>query len=220
MVETEDFLDENILSGRDPGEVVNSKEAGQLERNMALRTGIGLRLDRLELPRVELLSALLVVHLKSFKLVARHRLDVVVLVVLHVLFQSLEGLARCEEITNRRIDGEVGRRDAENLVTQLHACEGVVHEEVAAHELVYEELSDESGRRVFCEYFFCGQFSITVPHRVAMVGFRRFLALGGVRSAIVTGGRDALFKCVSQMSALAEPRRRRHSGLETIDGAR
>lgn len=218
MVKIKNFLGEHILSRGDPAEVVNSKEAGQLERNVPLLAGAGLRRDRLELPIVELLSALLVVHFEAFELVTRHGLDVVVLVLLDVLLQCLQCLARREQIANRRINGKVGRRDAENFVAQFHTGEGVVHEQVAAHELVHEVFADKSSRRVFCEDFLSGQFMITVPHGVAMAGFGCFLAFGGVR---IGCGRYALFKCmfVSQF-ALVEPRCRRHGGLEAIDGAR
>lgn len=142
MDEVENFLGENILSRRHPIEVVDGKEASQLERNVSLLARIGVRRDGLELPCVEFFSALLIVHLEAFKLVARHRLNVVFLVVLNVLLQSLESLARSEQIADRCIDGKVGGRDSENLVAELHASEGMVHEEVAAHELVHEEFSD------------------------------------------------------------------------------
>ena len=133
---SEDVLQVNVLRGRNTAEVLECKEAGQLESDVALHANLRLSQNGGKLFFVELLGAYRTVFLHSFELVTGHRRDVLLAVIVDVLLQRVEGLAGGEQIADRLVDDQVSWRNAENLVGKLHDGECMVHEDVASHQLV------------------------------------------------------------------------------------
>lgn len=74
------------------------------------------------------------------------------LMVLDVPLERLQSLARGEQISDGRVDHQIGGRYAKYPVAEFHCGERVVYEEVASHELVDEELLDQGRRGVSCKY--------------------------------------------------------------------
>ena len=133
---SEDVLQVNVLRGRNTAKVLECKEAGQLESDVALLANLRLSQNSGKLFFVEILGAYRTMFLHSFELVTSHGRDVLLAVIVDVLLQRVEGLAGGEQITDRLVDDQVGRRNAENLVGNLHDGECMVHKDVASHKLV------------------------------------------------------------------------------------
>ena len=142
---------------------------------MALICRASLRQDGLELPIVVFLSYQRIVRLKTFELVASHRLDVVFLVVPDVLLESLKGFARCKEVADRLVNHHVCWRNTKHAVAKLHRGQSMVDEEIAAHKFVHQELSDQPRRRISCENFFDRERMVTVAvvYGLRLLIFRR-----------------------------------------------
>lgn len=100
MPHSKDVSQVDVLCGRDATEVLERKEAGQLESNVALRAYFSLGQDGGKLFLVKLFGARWIMLLHSFELVAGHRGDVLLPMIMDVLLQRVEGLAGGEQVTN------------------------------------------------------------------------------------------------------------------------
>ena len=65
--------------------------------------------------------------------------------------QVRKGNSASEDRASGLLDHGVGELNAQQLVSEVHACQTVVDEQIAAHHLVDEELFDERHGRVVLE---------------------------------------------------------------------
>lgn len=100
--DVENLLRENILSRVDAHEIINGNEAGEFDGKVAvlLKAGILLSLDRLDVALDEFLRCVLIVRFKTFELIMRYRLNVVLLMAYDVLPKAVDGFSSSKEIAD------------------------------------------------------------------------------------------------------------------------
>ena len=115
---------------------------------------------------IELLDSYLIHCWKTFYDVGADALNILFLKRIYVLDERLGRLSRCEKWCHWVVYGEVCQMFAQDLIREVDHGQWVVDEQVTPHQLVHEELFDQSEGR------------IVVEDTLLLVGYFRFLDLG------------------------------------------
>ena len=130
------------MSSTQSGHDVGRNQSGELKREVCLILVVGGGVNSPNDIVVELLDSDLIHFWETFNYESADTVNILFLKRIDILDERSGGLTRSKKRCNRVVNGEIGQLGSQNLVREIDHAQGVVDEQVTAHQLVNEELFD------------------------------------------------------------------------------